>query len=253
MSGFAAITGEADGPPTLPPFGLADSIAALSTAYAVMAALRSRDRTGRGQVVDMAIIEPMLTVLGPQPTLVRPARPRAGPHRQPVRQQRPPQHLSHGRRRAGSRSPPRRSPSPSGSCAWSAAPSSSTSRGSPPAPAAPQHADELDEAVGGWIARHGRDEVVAAFEQAEAAVAPVYDIRGRDGRRAVPGARLDHGGRGRGAGHRPHAERPLPALRDPRRRSDGRAVRTARTPTAVLDRTRPGEREIAELRDGGAL
>ncbi|MEV4233182.1 CoA transferase, partial [Streptomyces bobili] len=67
MSGFASITGEPDAPPTLPPFGLADSIAALATAYAVMTALAARDRTGEGQVVDMAIIEPILTVLGPQP------------------------------------------------------------------------------------------------------------------------------------------------------------------------------------------
>src|SRR6185437_2624190 len=67
MSGFAAITGEPDGPPTLPPFGLADAIAALTTSYAVMAALRARDATGRGQVVDLALIEPILTVLGPQP------------------------------------------------------------------------------------------------------------------------------------------------------------------------------------------
>ena len=64
MSGFAAITGEPDGPPTLPPFGLADGIAALATAYAVMAALRHRDPTGNGQVVDLAIIEPILMMLG---------------------------------------------------------------------------------------------------------------------------------------------------------------------------------------------
>ena len=50
-SGFAAITGEADGPPTLPPFGLADGIAALTTAFAIMAAIQSRHATGRGQVV----------------------------------------------------------------------------------------------------------------------------------------------------------------------------------------------------------
>ncbi|MEC4571989.1 CaiB/BaiF CoA transferase family protein, partial [Streptomyces virginiae] len=67
MSGFAAVTGEPDGPPTLPPFGLADSIAALTCAYAVMTALAGRDRTGHGQVVDLAIIEPILTVIGPQP------------------------------------------------------------------------------------------------------------------------------------------------------------------------------------------
>ena len=69
MSGFAAITGEPDGPPTLPPFGLADGISALTAAYATLAALRARDATGRGQVVDLAISEPILTVVGPQPTV----------------------------------------------------------------------------------------------------------------------------------------------------------------------------------------
>ena len=48
MSGFAAVTGEEGGPPTLPPFGLADGIASLATAFAVLAALRERDRTGHG-------------------------------------------------------------------------------------------------------------------------------------------------------------------------------------------------------------
>lgn len=67
MSGFAALTGEPDGPPTLPPFGLADAIAALTTSYAVLAALRGRETTGRGQVIDLALIEPILTALGPQP------------------------------------------------------------------------------------------------------------------------------------------------------------------------------------------
>ncbi|MCL6647917.1 MAG: CoA transferase, partial [Chloroflexi bacterium] len=39
-----------------------------------------------------------------------------------------------------------------------------------------QHADLLDEYVGGWIAQHDLDEVLRKFEEAEAAVAPVYDI-----------------------------------------------------------------------------
>ena len=85
MSGFAAITGEPDGPPTLPPFGLADGIAALATSFAVMAALRSADATGRGQVVDMAIIEPILTMLGAPDHRVRPARHRAAAHSATVR------------------------------------------------------------------------------------------------------------------------------------------------------------------------
>src|SRR5207237_2367242 len=69
MSGFAHITGQPDGPPTLPPFGLADGIAALATACAILIALRARDTIGRGQVIDLAIIEPILTVLGAQPTI----------------------------------------------------------------------------------------------------------------------------------------------------------------------------------------
>src|SRR5581483_7644975 len=43
FSGFAHITGQPDGPPTLPPFGLADGIAALSGSYATMVALYWRD------------------------------------------------------------------------------------------------------------------------------------------------------------------------------------------------------------------
>ncbi|MEU6073620.1 CoA transferase [Micromonospora sp. NPDC047074] len=68
MSGFAAATGEPDGPPTLPPFGLADSVTALAAAYAIMLALRGRDLTGRGQVVDLAIIESIMAMRGPQIT-----------------------------------------------------------------------------------------------------------------------------------------------------------------------------------------
>ncbi|MFD7895952.1 CaiB/BaiF CoA transferase family protein [Streptomyces sp. NPDC059743] len=176
MSGFAAVTGEPDGPPTLPPFGLADSIAALATAYAVMTALGGRALTGRGQVVDLAIIEPILTVLGPQPLwydqlgLVQP---RTG-------------------NRSTNNAPRNTYRAADGS--WLAVSTSAQSVaervmrlvGRPELIAEPwfttgsgraRHADVLDEAVGGWIARHTRAEAMAAFEEAEAAIAPVYDIR----------------------------------------------------------------------------
>ncbi len=66
MSGFAATTGPADGPPTLPSFPMADMIAALAGVSAVLAALRWRDQvSGRGQVVDISLYEPLLSVLGP--------------------------------------------------------------------------------------------------------------------------------------------------------------------------------------------
>lgn len=60
MSGFANITGEADGPPTLPPFMLADGVASLNGAYAVMMALYHRDvHGGPGQLIDINLIDPL--------------------------------------------------------------------------------------------------------------------------------------------------------------------------------------------------
>jgi crotonobetainyl-CoA:carnitine CoA-transferase CaiB-like acyl-CoA transferase len=41
-----------------------------------------------------------------------------------------------------------------------------------------EHADELDAAVGSWIGARSLVEVTAAFEAAEAAIGPVYDVRG---------------------------------------------------------------------------
>lgn len=176
MSGFAALTGEPDGPPTLPPFGLADGVASLATAYAVMVALHARERTGRGQVVDLAIIEPILAMLGPQITRwdqLRTVQPRTG-------------------NRSSNNAP--RNTYRTADDQWVAVSTSAQSvaervvrlvgradlvdepwfaTGATRA----QHADELDEAVGGWIAARTRDEVVAAFEEAQAAVAPIYDAR----------------------------------------------------------------------------
>jgi crotonobetainyl-CoA:carnitine CoA-transferase CaiB-like acyl-CoA transferase len=176
MSGFAAITGEPDSPPTLPPFGLADSIAGLATAYAVMAALRARDASDLGQVVDMAIIEPILTVLGPQPVWY--------------------DQLGYVQPRTGNRSANNapRNTYRTADGSWVAVSTSAQSIaerlmrlvGRPELIEEPwfatgadraRHADVLDEAVGTWIARHRRAEVLDAFEKAEAAVAPVQDVR----------------------------------------------------------------------------
>jgi crotonobetainyl-CoA:carnitine CoA-transferase CaiB-like acyl-CoA transferase len=56
--------------PTLPPFGLADGVAGLAGAIAVLLALYDRDRNGgRGQVIDVSLIEPLLTILGPGPSV----------------------------------------------------------------------------------------------------------------------------------------------------------------------------------------
>jgi crotonobetainyl-CoA:carnitine CoA-transferase CaiB-like acyl-CoA transferase len=175
MSGFAHVTGQPDGPPTLPPFGLADGIAALATACATLIALRVRDATGRGQVVDLAIIEPISHVLSPQPTVC--------------------DQLGVVQERSGNRSvnnAPRNTYRTKDG-RWLAVSTSAQNiaervmrlvghpeyidepwfaRGSERA----KHAEELDEAVGGWISERTRDEVVEAFEEAGAAVAPIYNI-----------------------------------------------------------------------------
>ena len=176
MSGFAAVTGEPDAPPTLPPFGLADSITALATAYAVMTALAARERTGEGQVVDMAIIEPMLAVLGPQPLWY--------------------DQLGYVQERTGNRSANNapRNTYRTADGTWVAVSTSAQSIaervmhlvGRPDLIDEPwfatgagraAHADVLDTAVGAWIAARTRTDVLAAFEKAEAAVAPVQDVR----------------------------------------------------------------------------
>jgi crotonobetainyl-CoA:carnitine CoA-transferase CaiB-like acyl-CoA transferase len=69
MGGFAAINGEPDGPPLLPPIALTDEITALVGAFVVLAALRHRDRTGDGQVVDVNLLESMLQIMGPLPSV----------------------------------------------------------------------------------------------------------------------------------------------------------------------------------------
>lgn len=177
MSGFAAVTGEPDGPPTLPPFGLADGITALATAYAVMVALRERDASGAGQVVDLAIIEPILMMLGGGITAF--------------------QQLGYVQPRLGNRSSNNapRNVYRTLDDQWVAVSTSSQSIaervlrlvGRDDLVAEPwfgsgreraEHADELDEAVGSWIAAHPLDQVLSAFEKAEAAVGPVYDVRG---------------------------------------------------------------------------
>ncbi len=71
MSGFASLTGLPDGPPTLPPFPLADMVAALYGAAAALMALRHAERTGQGQVIDLSLLEPLASVLGPLAAEVR--------------------------------------------------------------------------------------------------------------------------------------------------------------------------------------
>ena len=63
MSGFAHLNGYADKPPALPPLALADMIAGVYGAAGVLTALRVAERSGRGQVVDLSLFEPIFSMI----------------------------------------------------------------------------------------------------------------------------------------------------------------------------------------------
>jgi crotonobetainyl-CoA:carnitine CoA-transferase CaiB-like acyl-CoA transferase len=175
MSGFAAITGEAGAPPTLPPFGLADSVAGMAGAYAIMTAIHARAADGRGQMIDIAIIEPIMAVLGNQALVY--------------------DQLGVKQERLGNRSMNNapRNTYRTRDGHWVAV-STSADRiaarlmelvGHPEVTTADwfatgfgraQHADLLDELVGGWIGQRDQPDVLRLFEEAGAAVSPVYEI-----------------------------------------------------------------------------
>lgn len=176
MSGFAALTGEADGPPTLPAFGLADSICGIAASSAILMALRHRDATGEGQVCDLSILEPIMTAVGPSPTVYQQLGEVTGRHGN----------------RSTSNAP--RNTYRTADDKWVAVSTSAQSIaervmrlvGHPEVIDEPwfasghgrvQHVDELDDHVGSWIAARTREEVIDAFTEAGAAVAGVYDAR----------------------------------------------------------------------------
>jgi crotonobetainyl-CoA:carnitine CoA-transferase CaiB-like acyl-CoA transferase len=66
MSGFAAKNGFGDRPPVLPPLALADMVAGLYGAYSVMIALRVAESGGKGQVIDLPLLDPIISILGPE-------------------------------------------------------------------------------------------------------------------------------------------------------------------------------------------
>lgn len=177
MSGFAHLTGESAGPPTLPAFGLADSICGIAASSAALMALRHREvNGGEGQVVDISILEPIMSCIGPAPTIY--------------------DQLGVAERRHGNRSAnnaPRNTYRTSDG-SWVAVSTSAQQIaervlrlvGHPEVIAEPwfatgrgraQHAGLLDRLVGDWIAARTRADVLTAFEAAGAAIAPVYDAR----------------------------------------------------------------------------
>ena len=173
MSGFAAINGEPDGGPLLPPIALTDEVAALAGAFSIMVALRHRDRTGEGQVIDVNLLESMVQMMSALPSAAA--------------------HLDYDQPRLGS-GIPYSNPRGTYQCAdgvWIAISTSAESVARrvlelvgldhderfATFEGRAAHREELDAAVAQWIGVRPSVDVLAAFEEAHAAIAPVYTMR----------------------------------------------------------------------------
>ena len=179
MSGFAHITGQPDGPPTLPGYGLADSMAGQFGTWAVMFALYERDhKSGRGQMLDLSVMEPIFTTTGDQALAY--------------------DQLGVVQQRTGNRVPSIGAPRNvyrAKDGVWLALSANAPALakrvfaaiGRPELNDDPRFADnrarianidEVDAIVGGWIAERDAAEVLATFDEYECACVPVYDIAG---------------------------------------------------------------------------
>jgi crotonobetainyl-CoA:carnitine CoA-transferase CaiB-like acyl-CoA transferase len=172
MSGFAAINGEPDGAPLLPPIALTDEVTALAGAFCVMVALHHRDRTGEGQVVDISLLETMVQLMGALPSAYA--------------------HLGYLQPRLGSGIPYTvpRGTYRCGDGRWIAISTSAESIaarvmdllgvGDDPRFSSfegrAEHREELDRIVAGWVGARTSEAVLAAFEEAHAAIAPVFSM-----------------------------------------------------------------------------
>ena len=168
MSGFASLSGEPDGAPLLPPIALTDEITGLTAAFATMVALHS----GVGQVVDVNLLESLLQIMGP---LVSAAAVEG--YEQP---------------RLGS-GVPYTVPRGTWQCSdggWVAVSTSAESVARRVLALIGLDDDEslhsfdgrvaarerIDARMAEWIGERRQDDVLTAFEEAEAAAAPVYSM-----------------------------------------------------------------------------
>ena len=168
MAGLAAVSGEPDGPPMLPAIALTDEVTGITAAFAAMVALHS----GVGQVVDVNLLTTIFQMMGPVISLY--------------------QLTGELQPRLGS-GLPYTVPRGVYKCAdgkWVGVSASSDSVAARVMKILDlehddrfttfadrmQHRKLLQELMGTWCSSRTRDEVVAIFEQAEAAVGPVFDM-----------------------------------------------------------------------------
>ena len=168
MAGLAAVSGEPDGPPMLPAIALTDEVTGITAAFAAMVALHS----GVGQVVDVNLLTTIFQMMGPVVSLFKLSgelQPRLGsglPYTVP------------------------RGVYQCSDTKWVGVSASSdtvaarvmkilgveTDDRFTTFAGRMEHRELLQEMMGKWCATRTRDEVVAIFDEAEAAVGPVFDM-----------------------------------------------------------------------------
>jgi len=176
MSGYAYRTGFPDREPVLPPLALADMIAGLYGASAVITALLAREKgRAEGQVIDLSLLEPIFSVLGPEAAIFA----KTGIVKERIGS-------------ASNTSCPRnvyvcadgKYLALSGST-QAVAERIFTIIGRPDMIADPRfatnsdrirHRDLVDAAIGGWFAARSSDEALSIMREAGATVGPVYSI-----------------------------------------------------------------------------
>ncbi|MGM8931670.1 CaiB/BaiF CoA transferase family protein [Salinicola halophyticus] len=175
MSGFADRNGEAGGGPLLPPLALADMIAGIYGAFSTVTALRVRDQTGHGQVIDLSLLEPIISTLGPEAldfALTQAPKPRVG--------------------NGSNTSSPRNiyRTADGGYIAISGSMQSMAERlfklmqredlledpRYATNAARVEHRHEVDAIVGEWVGRFDREDLVVLFQQEHITASPIYDI-----------------------------------------------------------------------------
>jgi formyl-CoA transferase len=176
MSGFAAINGFADREPVLPPMYLADAIAGSYGASAVLIALREAEKPGgRGQVIDLPLLDPLFTIIGPQAAnyrLTGEVKPRTGSrstNTAPRNVYRCKDGLYVGLS-ASTQKMAERTFRAIGreDLVGDARYKTNAER--------VKRAAELDAIIGAFIAARSQAENVAFFEQAEVTIGPIYDV-----------------------------------------------------------------------------
>jgi len=177
MSGFASFNGFGDREPVLPPIYLADTIAGLYGASGAMIALREVELNGgKGQVIDLPLLDPIFAVLGPQAANYRlngKVKPRTG-SRSTTSAPRNAYKTKDGLYvclSASTQKMAERVLRSIGRDDLNHDPRYQTNA------ARVQHAADLDAIIGAFVAERTQAENVAFFEKAEVTIGPIYDVR----------------------------------------------------------------------------